>query len=356
MKSKKLYGKLLIAFLILMLILTYVSSQIYTSNLPKVRLDTPQSGTITNTYDTQGIMEYKVKKEVTVPVDCTVEEIEAEGVFNLNEHTAVASFNMEELLLAKYDLEIQIENYETQMTQYGTDTPQYKRLVILKQNLEEELVKVDDMITNDGKLVGGDTGTIIDILVTEGQQLKAGDPVLTYIPAEGNQLSIKWTMTGQDALKFFPQDDVVVAFNATVETSAGRERLTKNKLCTISTKKNITLDETEFEIILDQNELDEEGISYSEGAGVSLRLTNTSFEYETVVPVGAVDTENSCVYMLQEVKKGFRTEQTVVSVPVRVLMQNDELASITGIPEGEVIVYSDQPIYDGDVVNVLETD
>ena len=52
MKNKKIFGKLLIAFFIIMLVLTYASSQIYTAGLPKVTLGTPTSGDITSTYIT----------------------------------------------------------------------------------------------------------------------------------------------------------------------------------------------------------------------------------------------------------------------------------------------------------------
>lgn len=354
MKNKKIYGRLLVAFLVLMLILTYASTQIYTSNLPKVKLGSPTSGIITKTYVTNGTMEYKTVKELTVPIDCVVKDVEAKVNFNMNELMTVATFEMKDLYLAKYDLEIQLDNYEAQMAQFEKSTPQYKRLAILKQDLEAELQKVDDMVNFGGALVGGDTGEVLDILVKPGQKLKAGDAVLRYIPSEGNQLAITWTIDRSEGYEFYTQDDVVVAFTASVETSAGRERVTKNKLCSITIKTIESINTSKYEILLDTAELDEENIRYAQGLNVALRISSSSFEYDTVVPLGAIDTENNCVYMLQEVKKGFRTEKTVVSVPVKVLMKNDEEASITSIPEGEIIIYSDKQLYDGDAVNVLE--
>lgn len=353
MKNKKIYGRLLIAFLIIMLVLTYASSQIYNSNLPRVKLGTPTSGAITKTYITNGTMEYKTVKELTVPVDCTVKKMEANALDQLNEQMTIASFETKELLLAKYELEIQIENQKNQMTQLEKNTPQYKRLEILKQDLDEELKLVDEIIANGGVMISLDTGIIIEVLAKEGQKLKAGDPLLRYAPQEDNQLSIVWSIENSEGYEFYPQDDVVVTFAASVETSVGRERVTKNKLYAIHAKTSVASAD-QYEILLDTKELEEENIQYGQGFNVPLRVSSTSAEYETVVPLSAIDTENSCVYMLQEVKKAFRAEQTVVSVPVKVLMKNDEIASITSIPEGEIIVSSDQKLYNGDAVKVLE--
>ena len=355
MKNKKIFGKLLIAFFIIMLVLTYASSQIYTAGLPKVTLGTPTSGDITSTYITQGTMHYVGTEDVIAPIDCTIEYMMCRPGALITPLTSIAHIDAEEFMLAQYDLEIQLKNYDAQMNNLDTNEPEYKKLAILRKRLADKLDKIYGMAKYGSEIVGGGDGMIVEVIAQKGQKVKAGDVLLRYVPNDRKQMAITWTMDRSEAKGIFKGNEVLVTFSGAVETSTGLIDTTIiKKSYKIAEKDYLSPTEVRFTAYFDESEVAGKNVDYGEGYGVSLRVVSSYSGYDHIIPIGAIDAENDCIYMIRQTKKLFRTESTVVSYPIRVIVKNEEKAAVASVPEGEIVFFSDVPIRNGDIVHIMD--
>lgn len=98
--------------------------------------------------------------------------------------------------------------------------------------------------------------------------------------------------------------------------------------------------------------------TYPSGVAAELELSKRSEQYRSVLPLGAIRSENgdNFVLVLRETQTVMGAEQTVVKMAVTVEDQDSENAAVTGpfVGEEQVVVSANKPIGEGDRVR-LET-
>ena len=177
------------------------------------------------------------------------------------------------------------------------------------QTREEKIEAWKQLVENEGKVMAGQQGTILEIMLQSGMRM-GSEAVIRYADA-GNGLVFHTVITQDQKSMVHTGDSVRLSFPGSSEEVS-------------ETIDSIVQESGSYRVSIRL----EPGVGQGRTEAV-MEVTSTSEIYDYVVPLKALHNEGgNCVYVLEEKNGILGTELSVRSLTVRLLDQNEDYAAI----------------------------
>lgn len=356
MKHKKLYLKLLIGFLILAGLLTYLSGRICYYMLPEVSVEDEKPGTITQSFNTTGTFDFKEKTKITAPAACSVEKVLVHTGNPVAVGTGLIQLSEYELKTAEYQESIQLKNLKAQQKSLASGSDELKLAKLQIETLQSNLNQIQTLLKQGCVIKSGETGTVADVAVQDGDKVEK-DAVLLSTAEKDKNLQVLWTMDNASAQVFKENNPVSVSLSVLDSKNEVQSVTVKSKIAVSAkdTRKNNYLCSCNVSLSGDQT------INMSEGDDVGVMMKSSGDECPYTVPVSSVtfgDSNQCTVYVVKERKKIYGTEHYVQKVNFTA-DSYDDLNVSSKVPIGfaekcTVVACTSKPLTDGQAVRIAD--
>ena len=333
---KRRYGIILGIFLLCLAICTYVSFQVYNSNLPVVRTDTAVSTVLRYNWSLTGSVHHKntVPFSLTVPAQILQRSVQPgqwvtadQPVLQLDTaHLHLQWLQCkaeEEMLLKKID---------------GSTSYQKEILELQRTDLQETIALLEQLQLDEGWVKASADGVV---LYTAESKAAANAPLVTIGTASGEKQ---------------------LTFSLTKEQLTYCEAGTKLKAQVVIGSEKTTLDVFVGQIYYDAAAqgyrciaTTEAALNMMEGQPVTAQFTAVSDQYKTVIPNSAIvesQNGNASFYVLREKRTTLGTQYYAVLQSAYILEQNETFTALSSPVTEPVISFRSKPLTDNAIVRV----
>ena len=354
MKNKRLLIRLLIGFLALALVFTYLSGQIYSYMLPEVTVQNQTPGTITKNVFAEGKFQYADKTAYNAPAACTIEKLYVQDGDTVAPGASLMKLRKDDLLTAKYQQGMQLDSLKAQRKGFaaGSDGDQLAKLQI--DSATATLAEINRLLGQGCVVKSGDWMTITELPAQEKKKVEKDAELFSGADPTG-RLQVAWTLSGSDAAPFRKGSPVTLTLRIFDESGQKTTRDVNSTIGKISPDAKSENYSCVCDVALNKGC----SIALNEGDGVPVSLKYVSSEYSCVLPASAVtfDSAGDCtVYIVKERKKVFGTEEYVQSVTFTPIDYSDISVAYNGFigPDrsSKVVTYTTKPLSDSQAVRL----
>lgn len=217
-----------------------------------------------------------------------------------------------------------------------------QQLEIAKEQKDEEIRKLQQLVEEDGKVYAGMCGTVREVLVQSG--VSVGGETAAVIAQDGGNKTVEVTTDEETAKGMWIGQEVSVSGNIQGEEIEA--------ISTVIAKDKSSEDET-WKITLDVSDSE-----FPLGETVCARLVDSAENYLSILPRSALRQESGntyFVYLLQEKESILGTELRMERRDVEVLDMDTMNVAVEGVTTMEQVVYdSDRMLSEGCRVRLSE--
>ncbi|HJB16032.1 MAG TPA: hypothetical protein IAA05_08345 [Candidatus Blautia excrementipullorum] len=335
-RSIKWYVVALFSFLVVLVICTYISSQVYKHSLVQVEIGTVQGDSLRETCYFEGIIEALHYEEYQIPAACRIVEVYCHEGQYVEEGEALCK--VDTLLL-----EIEYLKKEEEMTLLRENTDVNDRLNQLEiEVLEIELEQLGEILEQGGVIVARQEGEIMNIpelddyemnqtLITCGD-MSQGIELVWYISLETPFPEIVYcSIPGEEAERRINREDYTYFYDYT----------SNNWKC------SVVLDEITTNVHI--------------GSRVQMNASMITEEYYPyILPDSAIHYDSSTgsnyIFCLESRETSMGMEYYVRQRGVDILGSMGGYTAITADPKSQVVISSSGQLSDLQVVKIVQTD
>lgn len=190
--GNKIYVWLLAGIMVLLLMFTYISTQVYRHSLPIVETANISSGTLKRTYVTEGIFSYHSVREASYAVPIIIEETYVRAGEAVSENMKLMKLDVEYLEIEHLKLEIEIEDMRKQEEKI-TDERKRQIAVYERQKREEQFLEIEELLKAGGILYSECQGEIRSICEELGKIIEP-NKLLVSVCDKTDEADISWVM------------------------------------------------------------------------------------------------------------------------------------------------------------------
>ncbi len=341
--GKKLLIRITVILIVVLLICTFISQTIANSLLPVVTAVGVTGGTLDDSFQGSGSVNYTEISEIALPSDLKILEIYVSPGEHVTEGEPICKVDVRSFLLEYQRFSLLLEQLQEdyQDSRISEKEKDYisKQIALLTSGmaLYEESHLLDELLCAEV------SGVVREIYVEAGDTKPAGTIILDIIPDTAKKQTVL-LVPQEMALRFEEGDKASISYvDETAET--------KSSVSTIATK---TFDNESgaflFTVLL-ENE------TVYEGQDVEVKLIKTSDYYDSLIPIAAVrsDSNGEYVFVLRTKAGLFGEEQFVQRLDITVVDRSSYYVTVDLFNLADrVVIATSLPLVSGQKVRVVE--
>ncbi len=339
MKRKNgIYAGALAGIILLLLLFTYVSMQVYRHSLPLIETENIQPGTVKRTYTMNGVFRYVSTQEISLPVSAIVAELYVETGETVGEGMAILKFDIEYLEMELIRQELEIEELKEREEQ-ETEERKQKLLVYDRERKEEAVKNLEELLEAEGILYALCQGEVRAINTKEGV-VEPADKLLVSICDRKGGAEITWGMEEEGIL--------FERFYAELRTTDGHNSLSDTIVFeNVDRNYDVKTNKVYYKAVVPESK---NMLSMHDGEPVTVTAYYVSEVYPSLIPVSAVRFESdgaAYVYELKTREKSFGIEYYVRKQSIYVSDRDTNyIATTSTFKDSQIVVNSNQALND----------
>ncbi len=336
--KNKIYLGLLAGTVVLLLMFTYISTQVYRHSIPTVETAEIFSGTVKRTYTMEGVFTYGFSQDISFPVPVIVEEVYVRAGESVGEGMELMKLDTAYLEIERLKLELEIEKMLEKEADIADEREAqisaYERL-----KKDEKLLAVQEIIESEGIIYAESKGEIRSIC-TETGVMQAADKLLVSVCDKTQNAEVSWAM----------QEEGIVfeRFYADVRVTDGHDIKTTTIIIEdVKKSYDVKTDRVYYTAVLEKTD---ELWAMHDAEAVEVTSHYVSEVYPTLIPVSAVSYDadgSACVYELKNRAKSFGMEYYVKKQTITVLDKDSSyVAANANLKDASIVVNSSKKLTD----------
>lgn len=344
--KNKIYLGLLAGTVVLLLMFTYISTQVYRHSIPTVETAEIFSGTVKRTYTMEGVFNYGSSQDISFPVPVIVEEVYVRAGEAVGEGMKLMKLDTAYLEIERLKLELEIEELLEMEANVG-DEREKQIAVYERLKKEDKLAAVQEIIDAEGVLCADYKGEIRSICSETGV-VQSADKLLVSVCDKTADAEISWVMKEESI--------IFERFFADVRVSDGHDiKTTTIVIEDVQKSYDVKTDMVYYTAVVEKTD---KLWAMHDAEAVQVTSHYVSEVYPTLVPASAVSYEtdgSACVYELKSRAKSFGTEYYVKKQSITVLDKDDNyVATNANLKGADIVVNSSKKLADRAAVWVEE--
>lgn len=341
-KRNRVYVGALAGVLVLLLLFTYISMQVYRRSLPVVETEDIQPGTVKRTYTMNGVLRYLSAQEVILPFPVIVSELCVEAGMAVGEGMAVLRLDTEYLEIEQIRLSIAIEEMLAR-EEAETDEEKRKLLTYDRKKKEAAAGRLEELLEADGVLYASCQGEVRAINTKEGAE-ESADKLLVSICDRRGGAELTWGMEEEGILfdRFYVDLRMTDGHNSFTDTAV---------LSDVTRSYDVKTNRVYYRAAVPETG---NMLSMHDEEPLTVTAYYVSEVYAALLPASAVRFEadgTACVYELKSREKSFGTEYYVRKQTIEVSDRDaGHIATRSSLKDSRIVVNSSREIGDREIV------
>jgi len=335
---KKKYGAWLGAFLLILAICTYASTQIYRRSLPMVQTVETISTKLNFVWELTGNLHYDQTAMYSVPVPATIVQSQVRAGDRVTVGQPLLQVDTEQLHLQWLQCKIDEESLEARIKKSKSFTKEQLELQLIQ--LQETILFIENLMEADGWIIADTDGIVLRL--QQSQQAAAQVPLITVGPDNG-QKTLEFLLSEVQAAYCKPDTELEVTLicdGKSVVVNVAADRVI------YSAEKNGYLCMATTDLAVDM----------MDGQKLAATLAAESVFYYYVLPIEAVvanNNSNASFYVLRERETIMGTEYYTVMRTGYIREQNESYVALASAVMEPVVISTSDTIYDGCIVSMI---
>lgn len=347
--KRKLLIKIGVAFIVILIICTFLSRTIKNIMVPKVEITSAENGNLRRNFNTIGTVNYGENDVIKSQADWKIDKVYVRPSQNVDEGTVLAQVNMEKIKQAQEekDLEIMNSQYDLNSAKASGDKDQIKIKEKEVELLKKEKESLMDGLNQNGEIVAPITGRVTTVYCEDNTETVQGDS-LFVVSDNRNTYDISFKSSVEQAAYMHNGIMLTVYYNAaqSVET-------VKSKI--VSKQYNTKEGDYDYVVRLEKSALNGENLDLGEQVSISYEckgdIATCIIPKECIVNDGS---GNNSLYILKSRDGLFGKEYFVQKQTVNILGSDDRDYSIKDIGKDKekIVLKSSKSLSNNTVVKL----
>lgn len=341
-KRNRIYAVALAAVILLLLLFTYISTQVYRRSLPVVETENIQPGTVKRTYTMNGAIRYLTAQEISFPFPVIVTETCMEAGMTVGEGMAVLRLDTEYLEIEQIRLMLALEELLAR-EEAEPDDEKRKLLAYERKKKEEAADCLEELLEAGGILYTSCQGEVRAVNTKEGAEEPA-DKLLVSICDRRGGAEITWGMEEEGILfeRFYADLRMTDGHNSFTDTAVFSD---------VTRSYDVKTNRVYYRAIVPETK---SMLSMHDEEPLTVTAYYVSDVYAALLPASAVQFEadgTACVYELKSREKSFGTEYYVRKQTIEVSDRDiSHIATRNSLKDSRIVVNSSREICDREIV------